>query len=226
MFVLSAVWRGRELPAGEDVRTHDWGGEAMKTYEGKRNMDGLVVTVDGRPLPEHYEVKQFTKWGFEWTYEGASPQQLALAILYEQLGDRERAIRLSEPFMKRSRRRSRQRLGARGHGRRAGRRGDRGEGAVGSHSHRTSVVPRQPAQVLDASAVHDPRDFNLVRIWKEPVERPYSGTCSAGAGKPRLRPFLRRHEGWSARFACEQRRDDASAKRVRQGSDGSHEFTS
>jgi hypothetical protein len=73
----------------------------MKTYAGIRGFDGLQVTVDGRKLPEHYEVKQFTKWGFEWTYEGASPQQLALAILYEQLGDWERAIRLSEPFMKR-----------------------------------------------------------------------------------------------------------------------------
>ena len=72
----------------------------MKTYEGKRSIDGLLVTVDGQPLPEHYEVKQFTSWGFEWTYEGASPQQLALAILYDHLGDKERAIRLSEPFMK------------------------------------------------------------------------------------------------------------------------------
>jgi len=72
----------------------------VKTYEGKRQIDGLVVTVDGRPLGEHYEVKQFTKWGFEWTYEGSSPQQLALAILYDHLGDKERAIRLSEPFMK------------------------------------------------------------------------------------------------------------------------------
>ena len=72
----------------------------MKTYEGRRNMDGLVVTADGKRLPEHYEVKRFTNWGFEWTYEGASPQQLALAILYEQLGDSERAVRLSEPFMK------------------------------------------------------------------------------------------------------------------------------
>ncbi len=72
----------------------------MKTYAGKRSIDGLLVTVDGRPLPEHYEVKQFTSWGFEWTYEGASPQQLALAILYDHLGDKDRAIRLSEPFMK------------------------------------------------------------------------------------------------------------------------------
>ena len=58
----------------------------MKTYQGTRSIDGLKVTVDGRLLPEHYEVKQLTKWGFEWTYEGASPQQLALAILYDTSG--------------------------------------------------------------------------------------------------------------------------------------------
>jgi uncharacterized protein DUF6166 len=73
----------------------------MTTYEGRRTIDGLVVTVDGKPLDEHYEVKRFTKYGFEWTYEGDSPQQLALAILFEHLGDKDRAIRLSEPFMKR-----------------------------------------------------------------------------------------------------------------------------
>ena len=72
-----------------------------KIYEGKRTIDGLVVTVDGNPLPEHYEVKRFTTQGFEWTYEGDSPQQLALAILYDHLGDKDRAIALSENFMKR-----------------------------------------------------------------------------------------------------------------------------
>lgn len=72
----------------------------MKIYEGKRTIDGLVVTTDGKPLDEHYEVKRFTKYGFEWTYEGESPQQLALAILTDYLGDNARAIRLSEPFMK------------------------------------------------------------------------------------------------------------------------------
>ena len=71
----------------------------MKRYEGKREIDGLVVTVDGKPLPEHYEVAQFTTWGFEWTYEGESPQQLALAILYDHLGDKTRAIGLSGRFM-------------------------------------------------------------------------------------------------------------------------------
>ena len=79
----------------------------MKAYEGKRTIDGLVVTGIGRiamdnfpELDEHYEVKRFTKYGFEWTYEGESPQQLALAILFDYLGDRERAIRLSESFMR------------------------------------------------------------------------------------------------------------------------------
>jgi len=72
----------------------------MKTYEGTRTIDGLVVTVDGQPLPERYDVKRFTRYGFEWTYEGESPQQLALAILVNYLGDNDKAIRLSEPFMK------------------------------------------------------------------------------------------------------------------------------
>ena len=71
----------------------------MKVYEGKRTIDGLVVTVDGKPLAEHYEVKRFTRFGFEWTYEGESPRQLALAILADYLGDNARAIRLSEAFM-------------------------------------------------------------------------------------------------------------------------------
>ncbi len=72
----------------------------MKTYEGKRTIDGLVVTVDGKRLDEHYDVERFTKYGFEWTYEGDSPQQLAFAILYDFLDDKNRAGALSEAFMK------------------------------------------------------------------------------------------------------------------------------
>jgi hypothetical protein len=73
----------------------------MKVYEGKRTIDGLVVTVDGRRLDERYDVKRFTKFGFEWTYEGDSPRQLALAILMDHLGDAGRAVQLAEPFMRR-----------------------------------------------------------------------------------------------------------------------------
>jgi hypothetical protein len=72
----------------------------MKIYQGQRTIDGLVVTVDGNPLPEHYEIKRYTKFGFEWTYDGDSPRQLALAILFDYLGDAGRAVALSEPYMK------------------------------------------------------------------------------------------------------------------------------
>jgi len=71
---------------------------AQKTYAGRRAIDGLMVTADGRPLPEHCDVTRFTKWG--WTHEATSPQQPALAILCDHLGDKERAIGLSEPFMR------------------------------------------------------------------------------------------------------------------------------
>src|ERR1700676_200022 len=93
MWKVSPAPRCRCRPQGK-------GEGRMKTYEGKRTIDGLVVSVDGAPLPERYEVKRFTKYGFEWAYEGESPQQLALAILFDYLGDRERAIRLSESFMR------------------------------------------------------------------------------------------------------------------------------
>ena len=73
----------------------------MKVYEGRRTMDGLRVTVEGAPLPEYYDVKQFTPYGFEWTYEGAEPRQLALALLVDHLGDGDRAVALSEAFMRR-----------------------------------------------------------------------------------------------------------------------------
>ncbi len=50
-------------------------------------------------LSEHYDVHQFTPYGFEWTYEGEAPQQLALAVLADHLGDGHKALALSEGFM-------------------------------------------------------------------------------------------------------------------------------
>jgi hypothetical protein len=36
--------------------------------------------------------------GFEWTYAGAGPRQLAFAILADHLGDDTKALELSEAF--------------------------------------------------------------------------------------------------------------------------------
>jgi hypothetical protein len=72
----------------------------MKQYVGDRTIDGVKVTVDGVPLDPSTGVKEFTKNGFEWSYEGPEPRQLALALLVDHLGDRERAIASVEPFMK------------------------------------------------------------------------------------------------------------------------------
>ena len=71
----------------------------MKTYRGGRSLDGAVVTVDGRPLPPRYDLKRLSSTGFEWTYEGAGPAQLALALLADHLGDDAQALALCEPFM-------------------------------------------------------------------------------------------------------------------------------
>ena len=70
----------------------------MKTYSGDRTIDGIVVTVDGQLLDERYDIKQFTHLGFEWTYVGASPQQLALAILADHLGDDVKALEFCKRF--------------------------------------------------------------------------------------------------------------------------------
>jgi Family of unknown function (DUF6166) len=71
----------------------------VKVYEGERNLSGAVVTVDGRPLPPRLDLHTFNRTGFEWTYVGPGPRQLALALLADHLGDDARALALSERFM-------------------------------------------------------------------------------------------------------------------------------
>lgn len=71
----------------------------MKIYEGGRSLDGAVVTVDGRPLDPRFDLRRFSPAGFEWTYEGDGPRQLALALLADHLGDPQRALALTERFM-------------------------------------------------------------------------------------------------------------------------------
>lgn len=72
----------------------------MKRYRGARTIDGIAVTVDGAPLAERTDLRRFTDRGFEWTYEGAAPAQLALALLADHLGDDAEALAHCEPFMR------------------------------------------------------------------------------------------------------------------------------
>ncbi len=71
----------------------------MKVYSGDRTIDGVKVTVDGAPLDPCVNVVEFTKNGFEWSYEGPEPRQLALALLVNHLGDNAAARAMVEPFM-------------------------------------------------------------------------------------------------------------------------------
>lgn len=70
----------------------------MKMYSGARTIDGIQVTVDGQPLDERVDIHQFTDGGFEWSYEGDAPQQLALALLADHLDDSKQALALCSRF--------------------------------------------------------------------------------------------------------------------------------
>jgi hypothetical protein len=71
----------------------------MKSFCGDRTIDGIKVTVDGRPLDQRLDIHAYTANGFEWSYEGDEPRQLALAILAEHLDDPTQALKLVDPFM-------------------------------------------------------------------------------------------------------------------------------
>ncbi len=72
----------------------------MKTYIGDRTIDGISVRVDSAPLSPHYDQLKLTDYGFEWSYEGPEPSQLAFAILFDHLGDAAAAKSLTPAFMK------------------------------------------------------------------------------------------------------------------------------
>ena len=72
----------------------------MKTYAGDRTIDGIVVTVDGKPLDDQSNRRLYSPNGFEWSYEGPEPSQLAFAILVDHLGNDEKAAALQEKFMR------------------------------------------------------------------------------------------------------------------------------
>lgn len=70
-----------------------------RTYRGERTIDGVLVTVDERPIDEGYAVRTYTDHGLEWSYEGDGPRQLALALLLDHFGEPGKALEMVEPFM-------------------------------------------------------------------------------------------------------------------------------
>jgi Family of unknown function (DUF6166) len=72
----------------------------MKKFSGDRTIDGVKAWVDGQPLDPRLDIVSYTANGFEWSYEGDEPRQLALAILAEHLKDAAGAKTLVETFMK------------------------------------------------------------------------------------------------------------------------------
>jgi len=72
----------------------------VKTYNGDRTIDGIEVLVDGAPLAPRTDLKAYSKNGFEWSYEGPEPAQLAFALLVDHLGEPARAEALHGAFMR------------------------------------------------------------------------------------------------------------------------------
>jgi hypothetical protein len=71
----------------------------MTNYTGDRTIDGISVQADGKPLSPYYDQLRLTEHGFEWSYEGPEPAQLAFALLYDHLRDATKAEALHKPFM-------------------------------------------------------------------------------------------------------------------------------
>lgn len=72
----------------------------MRTYTGDRTIDGIRVLVDGEPLNPRLDLRSLSRTGFEWTYEGDAPAQLALALLADHLHDDAEALAYYELFMR------------------------------------------------------------------------------------------------------------------------------
>lgn len=55
--------------------------------------------MDGAPLNGGEAHQRYSQNGFEWSYEGPEPAQLAFALLLDHLGDPARAAALHRSFM-------------------------------------------------------------------------------------------------------------------------------
>ena len=68
-----------------------------RVYVVQRTPQGVVCTVNGRPLPLRLDLWSHSPTGFEFGYGGSGPAQLALAILADCCGD-EAAVAYHQPF--------------------------------------------------------------------------------------------------------------------------------
>jgi hypothetical protein len=68
-----------------------------RVYNIQRTAQGVVCTVNGRPLPLRLDLWNHSPTGFEFGYGGSGPAQLALAILADCCGDK-LAVTYHQPF--------------------------------------------------------------------------------------------------------------------------------
>jgi hypothetical protein len=72
----------------------------MRTYSGTRAIDRILVMVDGHPLEARLDLATCSRNGFEWSYKGPEPSQLAFALLFDHLGDATGANALTNTFVR------------------------------------------------------------------------------------------------------------------------------
>jgi hypothetical protein len=74
----------------------------MKRYVGERTPQGCEVEVLDKDTPgggnPRFDLRNHSPTGFEWSYSGSGPAQLALALLADALGDDERAQDIYQDF--------------------------------------------------------------------------------------------------------------------------------
>jgi len=70
----------------------------VKIYKGIREGYVAEVTVDDRPLNPRLDLWNHSPTGFEWSYGGSGPAQLALALLADHLGNDQIAINAHQDF--------------------------------------------------------------------------------------------------------------------------------
>lgn len=77
----------------------------MRTYRGVRSDGVCVVTVvddtGEHPLDPRLDLWSHSPTGFEWSYLGSGPAQLALALVADALRNHAEAVRVHQEFKRR-----------------------------------------------------------------------------------------------------------------------------